>query len=197
MTEDRRRRQYVPLSVHFAAGHTGQEIQRRLGLEGLGAWACLLAAAKRAHTQGELEWVTENEAWRHLLGPGKPPESFTFAEFVAVLGRLHLTRTTKRGEVKTTSIRAWNEWNTTLLRSQDAEKKRRKRAHFARDKATTSSGTEGEYEYEREKTSGKDKRSKPTTSLPCPICGASQDNKSMLEDHLTWAHHIDPAEVAA
>lgn len=128
MTEDRRRRQYVPLYVHFAAGHTGQEILKRFGVAGLGTWACLLAAAKRSSVQGSFEWYSEADAWRQLALHVPHDIDFTFEEFVKALGRLHLVRTTKRGEVKTTEISAWNEWNTVLKRQQGADRKRAARS---------------------------------------------------------------------
>lgn len=188
MTSDRRRRQYVPLSVHFAAGHTGQKLQERHGLEGLGAWACFLAAAKRSPIQGSVEWYSEEDGWRQLQVKARP--SFTFEEFVATLGRLHLAKTTKRGEVKTTSIRAWNEWNLTIKRQQDADKKSRKRAQNTGDNTSHSRGTEGEGEGDIGGFREKQVKTNPTRKHACHLCGATQRSAGELNDHLEYVHDL-------
>lgn len=203
MTEDRRRRQYVPLSVHFAAGHTGQELQKRFGLEGLGAWACLLAAAKRSPIQGSVEWYCDEDGWRQLR-ISTPPGSFTFSDFVKVLGRLHLAKTTKRGEVKTTSIRAWNEWNSTVKREQDAEKKRRKRAQITGDNEAPFRGTEVEGEGEtpltprrRRTTRANGTNGASHQKHQCPHCGYPFDTAEFLKTHLEWGDCADLHRQAA
>lgn len=129
---DRRRRQYVPLSTHFAHGETGRRILAEWGPEGLLAWVCLLAAAKRSPEQGSFEWTSEPEAW-YLLGlPGHRPE-WTFEAFAKWLGRYKLANTTRSGEVRKTSITAWKAWNKTIERDHEAARKRRKRAENTPD----------------------------------------------------------------
>lgn len=208
MTEDRRRRQYVPLYVHFCSGPTGQKILGRFGMEGVGVWAAMLAAAKRSPIQGTFEWLSETDAWGKIGCSKRPPE-FTFAEFVRFLGRQKLASTQKYGEVSQTSITAWREWNHTLQREQDADKKRRKRAQNTgdktRDKAPTIRGTEGEGEGEtplpprRRRT-----RAQPEHPLAitddrnrCPDCGARQRTASELADHLKYVHGHQPAHPKA
>lgn len=189
---DSRRRRYVPLSITFASSSTGTSIRKRYGLEGLCVWTCLLAACKRANVQGTFEWYSDGDAWTRLGIGSTPPAGFTFTEFAAFLGRLHLTKTERRGELRTTLVRGWNEWNTTISRAQDAEKKSRKRAQNTGDKTTTLGGTEVEGEGEtplppiRRKIKSPENRN--GAGYTCPKCGAVQRNASELEDHLEYVH---------
>ena len=196
LEDDRRRRQYVPLATHFATARTGTRIQEEHGLEGLAVWACLLAAAKRSQIQGTFVWLSESDAWGHL-GIRKPPSSFTFEEFVATLGRMKQARTRRIGGESHTTLTRFSEWNKAIRLESDAARKRRKRAQKAADTTAddpaTLGVTEGEGEGETPTPFTRDKRSKPQPGHPCPICGARQDTRSMLEDHLQWTHHADPA----
>lgn len=195
MADDRRRRQYVPLYVRFATGETGQKIIGRFGAEGIAVWSCLLAAAKRNDVQGEFVWVSETDAW-DKLGLRKSPPSFTFEEFVAYLGRLHRAATKRHGEDKTTSIRGWNDWNTTIKREQDANKKRRKRAQTTgdntRDKEAPIRGTEVEVEVEPPYPPQNGK----TEPLHCTRCPTptKHANADDLAGHLEDVHGITNPE---
>jgi hypothetical protein len=199
MNGDRRRRQYVPLYVHFMSGHTGTEIHSRFGNDGLLAWISLLAAAKRSPEQGSIQWVTESDGWR-ILEFHEPPISFTFEEFIKSLGAMHLTRTSKRGRLRTTQIRAWNEWNSTIKREHDAEKKRRKRAQTTGDNRAPFGGTEGEGEYERTKTSDSDPQTVSQSRWPeCPHCGRTEwRDRDDHDNHVNLlCPQLDPEWTAA
>lgn len=148
---DQRRRQYVPLSVHFAHGETGRRILAEWGPTGLLTWVSLLAAAKRSPEQGVFEWSSEPEAW-YLLGLAAHAPEWTFEAFVKWLGRYKLANTTRSGEVRKTSITAWKAWNKQIGRDLDAARKRRKRAENTPDSSgeihRTIDRTEGEVEVD-------------------------------------------------
>jgi hypothetical protein len=195
---DSRRRRYVPLSIHFAGGRTGQRLLDEFGLEGLAVWACLLAAAKRSRRQGTLEWYSDNDAWVHLGIASTPPSGFTFTQFAKFLGRLKQARTTTYGQVKETTLTQWEQWNNTIKTEHDAEKKRRKRAQNTGDKEAPVGGTEVEGEGETPLPPIRRRSRAPQTQNghihACPKCGAVQRNASELEDHLEYVHPT-PAEI--
>lgn len=145
---DLRRRQYVPISVHIAKSRTGKHLLERFGPDGLLVWILVLCAAKKGFTQGEFEYDTEFDGWRKLGIEDYPP-SFTLDEFFEYTGRIKATRR-DRNRAKTgrqvTEITAWKEWNLSVKREHDAEKKRWKRAQTT----ATLGGTEVEVESEYE-----------------------------------------------
>lgn len=221
---DARRRQYVPLSVHFADGSTGSRILERFGVEGLGVWACLLAAAKKSATQGTFSYSSEPDAWTKLGMYGHEP-AFSFTDFVTLLGRLKQARREKRGRVVDVVLTHWGDWNQTIRRETEAEKKRRKRAQNTGDNTTPLGGTEGEGEGESPKSlpgsraNGTNPRSRGTNpratgtsprqrgtnpraatngdappTIPCPHCGVLRYTQRQLTEHLENVH---PATVTA
>ena len=204
MSEDRRRRQYVPLSVHFMIGHTGTELHKRFGNDGILAWIALLAAAKKSFSQGTVTWTSDSDGWEQI-GFHEPAMSFTFDGFIRTLGTLHLVRTERRGNLKFTTIAGWEDWNTTLLQSKDAERAKRRRndakrpettkndqktwsgrqtddernprlrAQYTPDDAQTIEGTEYEGEYERGKPSSEQVKTVSQSRWPeCPHCGRTE-----------------------
>lgn len=213
MSDDLRRRQYVPLATHFATAKTGTKIQEAFGLEGVAVWAMLLAAAKRSQIQGTLIWVSEAQAWS-LLGVIEPPSSFTFEDFVGLLGRLKQARTRRVGRESHTTLTRFSEWNKTIRSQSEAARKRRKRAQNTADKTaddlTPLGATEGEGEGEPPYPPRR-RRSRAPEPHPlaivddrnrCPQCGARQRTAGELADHLKYVHghngngtHDDPAEI--
>lgn len=152
--EDRRRRQYVPIAVHFGTGMTGNRIQKDYGLEGLGVWALLIAACKRSPVQGTFIWLGEGDAWMKLgIIAGREP-AFTFEDFVTTLGKIRQARTRRVGGQLETTLTRFFDWNNNVRRESEAERKRRKRAQNTADDAApilrTIVRTEGEGEYEEE-----------------------------------------------
>lgn len=129
---DRRRRQFVPLSVHFADGKTSIALQERFGPLGLLVWICLLAAAKRSAVQGEVE-IGLDTAWSDFGIRGDVP--FTAEEFFAFTGRLQQTSRARftggerrHGRVTTVTLTQWKVWNATLPTRHDRAQKPSKTA---------------------------------------------------------------------
>jgi hypothetical protein len=139
---DARRRQYVPISVDIARSRTGRRLLERFGPDGLLVWILVLCAAKKNPNQGEFVYVTEADGWERL---GIEPAGFTLDEFFAYTGRLHNTKRVSN-EPKTSEIRAWNEWNTSIKRELSAERMRRKRAQKTRNNRRTEVEVEVEVE---------------------------------------------------
>jgi hypothetical protein len=114
---------YIPLSVTFATGKTGTAILERFGVEGLGAWAALLATAGAGQGQvvfrHEEDWAAIGLAGREL--------GFTLLEFLRFLGQRKQTRKTQHGRVIYTQLTRWEEWNNTRLRDVARQQKSRKR----------------------------------------------------------------------
>jgi hypothetical protein len=197
---DGRRRQYVPLSVRFADGATGTRILETFGPGGLAAWACLLAAAKRSSTQGVFSYSSEADAWSKL-GLYGHDMGFTFEAFVALLGRLKQTRRAKRGRVVDVVLTHWGDWNQTIKRETEAEKKRRKRAQNTGDNTKPLGGTEGEGEGEppfipRRRRSratpnsngnGNGHSDAPPT-YKCPHCRIKEYTPARLAEHVELLH---------
>jgi hypothetical protein len=115
--------QYVPLSVTFATGKTGTAILERFGVEGLGAWAALLATAGAG--QGQVVFRHE-EDWA-AIGLGGRELGFSLLEFLRFLGQRKQTRKTQHGRVIYTQLTRWEEWNNTRLREVARQQKSRKR----------------------------------------------------------------------
>lgn len=194
---DLRRRQYVPLATHFATARTGTRIQQEFGTEGLGVWTCLLAAAKRSQTQGTVIWTSEADAWDRL-GLISPPDSFTFEEFVSLLGRIKQARTRRIGRESHTTLTRFSEWNKSVHSQSEAARKRRKRAQNTADDTTDvrapKGATEGEGEGETPLTPQR-RRNRPvngTNKAPtrkhvCPRCQHPFDEAHLLATHLEWS----------
>lgn len=201
MSDDLRRRQYVPLATHFATARTGTRIQETYGIEGIGVWAMFLAAAKKSQLQGTVIWASEAEAWS-LLGVIEPPSSFTFAEFVGLLGRLKQARTRRVGRESHTTLTRFSEWNKTPRSQSEAARKRRKReeniADGSADDRADIGPPEGEGEGEPPNPPRK-RRTRTPDQHPlaitddrnrCPHCGTRQRTAGELADHLKYIHAI-------
>lgn len=129
---DGRRRRWIPLSIEFPFDKTGTRLQEEFGAAGLGVWAAMLTAAKRAHIQGTFTFTTEEEAWINL-GITTPP--FPLEDFLRVTGQLKKTRKRHRGRITDVQITAWGQWNDTI-------KSDVRREQNARSKATTTAQVE-------------------------------------------------------
>lgn len=147
-----RRRQYVPLYVHFASGRTGTRIQKEFGLAGLAVWVCYLAACKRNSPQGQITYNSEPDGWSQLSLYGAQPD-FTLKEFFDLTGRLKKTSRRTSGHLTDVICTVWGEWEQNVQREVDAARKRRKRAGNTPDTSRTKNrrnpditGTEGEGE---------------------------------------------------
>lgn len=211
---DRRRRQYVPMSVYLASSNTGQRIMERFGIEGLGVWAAYLCACKTNWIQGQVTYAGEADGLTKLgLYPHKP--AFTLDEFFDFTGRLKLTKrmqdTRKRGAGQVQDVRCtkWDDWNKDVDMEVRAERKARKRAQNTGtmnghngDKAETIGGpeVEGEDEY---RTRGRARPGGRASALPeprsrtCPECGVVIRPPTTLTDHLWQAHDIEHAGAVA
>lgn len=199
MSDDRRRRQYVPLATHFATAKTGTRIQKDFGVEGLGVWACLLAAAKRSQLQGTFIWHSEEDAWNQL-GIEKAP-SFTFKSFVYLLGVLKQARTRRIGRESHTTLTRFSEWNHAIRSQHEASRKRSKRAQKTADDSADNRApkepTEGEGEGEtplpplrrKSRTRGQAAaRTNGAHPYTCPHCGVHPATQGELDDHLELFH---------
>lgn len=141
---------YVPLSVRFATGGTGQAIIKRFGAEGLGVWAAYLAACKRERPEGQITYASELEALNKLgLDIHRP--SFTLHDFFVYTGRLKKTRTRRvSGQVMETTCTAWRRWTDTDRRERDKLRKSRKRAETDADTVRNLNGRNPDLELELE-----------------------------------------------
>lgn len=197
MTDDLRRRQYVPLDVYFMSKKTGTRIQQKYGLEGIGVFVATLAAAKRSSVQGTILWNSEGDAWAKLGLTDATPH-FTFQDFVTTLGHLKQTRTRRIGQLKETRFTRWEEWNKEPKRKRDASRNRWKRAKDTGDDPATigrhsgdDPATEGEGEGDPPTPMQKrtNPRRRPTRNgLVCPHCGVHPANPAELQDHLELFH---------
>lgn len=158
---------FVPLSVRFATGVTGTRIQERFGIEGLGVWAALLAAAKVSRPPGEISYASEAEFWA-TLGLIAPPKGFALDEFLSFLGRLKVTRQSDKrraGRVQHVRVTSWGRWNDVRKREAERLRKSSKRAESQADTKRTGSGRASghdpdlDLEVEKEKLRGRSKRS--------------------------------------
>ena len=160
----RRPSPFAPLSVTFATGKTGTAIQNKHGLEGLGTWAAMIAAAKR----GRGQIVFAHEADWQAIGILRPP-SFTLREFLKTTGNMKQTRTETHGHVMYVQLTHYEDWNNDAQRQDarerksryDAEKKRTKNERLPNWKRTKKSA-ELELEAEEELEKG----SNEATLLP-------------------------------
>lgn len=151
---DKRRKRFVPLSIHFAHGATAEKLTAKFGNDGLLTWVCLLAAAKRATEQGTFTYVSESEGWKELgLGYPRTPSGFTLEEFFTFTGQLKKTRKRRLGQLRHIEITVWGEHNDAFGRQNEAERKASKRAQNTPDSPPTLDGqstddTRTEVEYE-------------------------------------------------
>lgn len=120
MSEDRRRRRYVPVDTLVAFSRFGAKLNDKWGMEGLCSWMLLLAAAKREPAQGIFTYTSEPEAWTKI---GAVATSFTFDEFVTFCGRNKQTRKTRSGRITYVEITGWQQWNKAYKTQQDDERK--------------------------------------------------------------------------
>lgn len=144
---DKRRRQYVPLSVYFAQGKTGTRLLERFGRDGLLVWVLYLTACKANWVQGQLTYVSEAEGWMKLGLVGYEP-AFTLEEFFRFTGTLKQTRTTRSGHVKDVVCTQWIQWNYDVKTQLEAERKARKRAENAADETPDKEALEVEVDVD-------------------------------------------------
>lgn len=126
----RRPAAYAPLSVTFATGKTGSVLQDKLGLEGLAAWACLIAAAKRG--AGQVVFAHDRD-WQ-AIGVMRAPE-FSVRDFLKTTGQLKQTRTTRHGHVMYVQLTSYERWNNDARRQDERERKTRYSEETNRNKA--------------------------------------------------------------
>lgn len=134
---DERRDQYVPIDSMIAFKRTGEALLEKWGIEGLGAWMLLLAAAKREPVQGTFTYASDAEAWSKI---GATPVGFTLDEFLTVLGRRKQTSRRAHGRLTYLSITNWGRWNALYKRRRDAAQKSRKRGESDADIEATEDG---------------------------------------------------------
>lgn len=168
----RRPSAYAPLGVHFATGRTGTAILERFGVEGLGVWASMIAAAKQHRPQGQLVFNHDKD-WGVLGLAGYEP-SFTLKSFLTFLGQRKQTRTTRQGRVTYVTLTRWGDWNEANNREAERGRKSRKRKEKEPDKIQTRSGHEAdipsrEAEAEREKFKGSTSNGSKTTDETLPF----------------------------
>lgn len=114
-TRDGRRRQWVPLVTDFPFDSLSVALQSKFGAGGLGLWASLLTAAKRAFVQGVIEYGSDDEFFR-LVGIDPTDLGFTLDEFLKVTGDHKQTRRRHRGRIKQIVLTHWedlNQWPRT------------------------------------------------------------------------------------
>jgi len=126
----RRPAAYAPLSVLFATGKTGVALQNRHGVEGIGVWACMIAAAKRAG--GQIVFAHDQD-WQ-AIGIFEPP-AFTLGEFLKTTGQLKQTRCTRHGHVRYVVLTRYGEWNDDAYRERERQRKSRYSQESERNKS--------------------------------------------------------------
>jgi hypothetical protein len=95
---------------------------------GLLVWVLYLAACKRSRQQGTFTFTTEEAAWMELgLADPKDRPDFTLAEFFKYTGQLKQTRQTRLGQLQHVTATHWEEWQETVKRRLEADKKKRQR----------------------------------------------------------------------
>lgn len=127
----RRPTKYVPLSVHFATGRTGTAILEKYGLEGLGVWAAMIAAAKAANPEGQIIFMHDQD-WG-AIGLGHHPPLFTLKAFLRFLGQRKQTRQTAHGRVTYVTLTRWKQWNDTKNSYLSSQRSARYRQQTKRD----------------------------------------------------------------
>ena len=136
---DRRRRQWVPLSVYFASSKTGTKLRAAYGRDGLLVWVLYLSACKRGWTQGTFTYASEADGLDKLGLTGEEL-NFTLEDFFKTTGTLKQTSRRRLGDLTDVTCSHWEEWNKDVEREKDAERKSWKRADKTPDKARTVAG---------------------------------------------------------
>lgn len=109
---DGRRRQWFPLDSTFMFGRLACRLKHEFGPVGPLVWIAFLAACKRYHIQGRIQFGSEIEAWR-MMGFTEPVDNFDLEAFWRRLGQLHKTSRRRDGDLTTIICRVWDDWNTT------------------------------------------------------------------------------------
>jgi hypothetical protein len=125
----RRPAAFAPLSVTFATGRTGTAIQNKHGLEGLAAWAAMIAAAKRG--RGQIVFAHDSD-WQ-AIGLLQPPK-FELRDLLKTTGQLKQTRTTRHGHVTYVQLTRYEDWNDDAYRQRERERKSRTDEESGRNK---------------------------------------------------------------
>lgn len=126
----RRPSTYVPLSVTFATDKTGETIQHKYGIEGLGVWAAMIAAAKRG--RGSITFAHESD-WQ-AIGILSPP-SFLLKDLLKTTGRIHQTRSRQHGRVIYADLTHYSDWNDDAHKGFERERKASKPGNSKRKTA--------------------------------------------------------------
>jgi hypothetical protein len=180
----KRPERYVPLSLTFATGRTGTALLEQYGVEGLGAWAAMLAAAKGNQPEGQVVFRHEDD-WA-AIGLGFHPPSFTLAAFLTYLGRRKLIRRTRHGRVTYVEITQWGRWHDAKNSYLAARRSSRYRQEKKRDEKRTSTVTQTirDRDAELESPSGLEKELKTTPSVGSP---SPSESNGRAEEKITQA----------
>lgn len=148
-------RPWVAWDVYFYDNSFTMALIDRFGLAGPAVFLAFILACKKSYIPGRIRYRNEAQALDIMGIPdavlidneGQP---WTLDEFWELCGRHHQTkrlRTSHGG--KTIVARGFDEWQTSVKRAKDAERKRRSRARTVRDVSSLEIERERDIEIER------------------------------------------------
>lgn len=132
-----KRQRWFALDVHVFDSDTGVGLREEFGTAGLCMWVGFLAACKRSNVPGQITYSSDAECLAQMGLPGlelvdEEGEPFTLEDFWTYLGHHKQTARTARRRLQHVRATRFEQWQQTVGRAREAERKSRSRAQNSR-----------------------------------------------------------------